>query len=43
MRTDEKMAGKLDGRIALVTAGTSGIKPIADHRLYENERGRKWF
>ena len=25
MTTDEKMAGKLDGRIALVTGGTSGI------------------
>ena len=25
MTTDEKMAGKLEGRIALVTGGTSGI------------------
>src|SRR5271168_3635702 len=25
MTTDEKMAGKLDGKIALVTGGTSGI------------------
>ena len=25
MTTDEKMDGKLDGRIALVTGGTSGI------------------
>jgi len=25
MTTDEKMAGKVDGRIALVTGGTSGI------------------
>jgi hypothetical protein len=41
--TDEKMAGKLDRRIALVTGGTSGIKPIADHGLYESEGGREWF
>ena len=25
MTSDERMAGKLDGRIALVTGGTSGI------------------
>jgi hypothetical protein len=43
MTTDEKMAGKLDGRIALVTGGISGIKPIVDHGLYASERGREWF
>jgi hypothetical protein len=43
MTTDEKMAGKLDGRIALVTGETSGIKPIAADGLYESERGREWF
>jgi hypothetical protein len=43
MTIDEKMAGKLDGRIALVTGGTSGIKPITDDGPYDNERGRQWF
>jgi hypothetical protein len=43
MTTDEKVAGKLDGRIALVTGGTSGIKPITDDGLNESERGREWF
>jgi hypothetical protein len=43
MATDERMDSKLDGRIALVTGGTSAIKPIAGHGLYESERGREWF